>query len=101
MCTHLILLKKKTISQYRYPIYIYITNDVKQKHINLLYFTDGKGTYHYAWIKDFNKLMFDITSNKDAKYFCMKCLLFFTTEEKIKEHNTDFINCNTNNQPAN
>ena len=44
--------------------------------------------------------MFDITFNKDAKYFYMKCLLFFTTEEKLKEHNTYFINCNTNNQPA-
>ena len=29
-----------------------------------------------------------------------KCLLFFTSEEKLKEHNDDFINCNTHNQPA-
>ena len=34
------------------------------------------------------------------KYFFCKCLLFFTSEEKLKEHNDDFINCNTHNQPA-
>ena len=47
--------KTKTILNYnKYPIYI--SNNTKQNHINLLYFSDGNETFHYAWIKDFNDL---------------------------------------------
>ena len=34
----------------RYPIYI--SNEMKEKHINLLYYSDEDETnYHYVWIK--------------------------------------------------
>ena len=77
-----------------------ISNNVKRNHVNILYFSDDDGIFHYAWIKDFNRFMHDITLHNWKKYFCCKCLLFFTSEEKLKEHNDDFINCNTHNQPA-
>ena len=82
--------KTKTILNYnRYPVYI--SNNIKQNHINLLYFSADNETYHYVWIKDFNRFMSDITLHNGKKYFCCKCLLFFTSEEKLKEHNDDFI----------
>ena len=31
---------------------------------------------HYVYIKDFEKLMFRKTKNKNKKYFCKNCLQF-------------------------
>ena len=59
--TYNISRKTKTILNYnRYPVYI--SNNIKHNHINLLYFSDDNETF--AWIKDFNKFMFDITLNE-------------------------------------
>ena len=47
----------------RYPLHI--SDNQKDKHINLLYYSDIEETkYHYAWIKNFNRLMSDITKNE-------------------------------------
>ena len=41
---------------------------------------------HYAFIKDFNRLMFSRTKHKDKKHFCMSCLESFTTKEILNNH---------------
>ena len=52
--------KTKTILNYnRYPVYV--SNNIKQNHINILCFSDDNGTFHYVWIKYFNRFMHDIT----------------------------------------
>ena len=43
-------------------------------------------TSHYVFIKDFNRLMFSRTKQKDKKHFCMSCLRKFTTKEILNNH---------------
>ena len=37
-------------------------------------------------MKDFNRLMFSRTKNKDKKHRCMSCLQSFTKEEILNQH---------------
>ena len=41
---------------------------------------------HYAFIKDFNSLMYSRSKHKDRKQFCMSCLQNFTTNEILNNH---------------
>ena len=50
----------------------------------LLIFDENKS--HYAYIKDFNRLMFNKTKNKNKKYFCWCCLQCFSSKNVLTEH---------------
>ena len=50
----------------------------------LLMFDENKS--HYVYIKDFNRLMFNKTKNKNKKYFCRCCLQCFSSEKVLTEH---------------
>ena len=50
----------------------------------LLLFDENKS--HYVYIKDFNRLMFNKTKNKNKKYFCRCCLQCFSSENVLTEH---------------
>ena len=41
---------------------------------------------HYAFIKDFNSLMYSRSKYKERKQFCMSCLQNFTTNEILNNH---------------
>ena len=87
-------MKKVEQREYCNRYRLLVTNEVKENHINLLYYPNDKKTmYHYAWIKNFNRFMSDITKSTDSKYFCMKCLLKFDSQEKLDEHYKDYKNC--------
>ena len=47
-----------------------------------------------------NKKCIINVQNKDNRCFAFVSFVAFTSEEKLKEHNVDFRNCSTNNQPA-
>jgi hypothetical protein len=49
--------------------------------INLLYW---KG--HYAWISNFQRLMYGVSKHKEQKHFCMKCFCHFGTVVLLKLH---------------
>ena len=66
-----------------YPIKL--TETEAKSHVNLL-FTSNEETNHYVWIKDFNKLCSRVTKYKCKKYFCMRCIQYFGTEEILKKH---------------
>ena len=53
--------------------------------LNLLLTTE-KGKSRYAFINDFNRLMFSRTKHKDKKHNCMSCLQSFTVEEILSNH---------------
>lgn len=58
----------------------------------MLYLSDGnKG--HYCYIKNLSRLVSkQITSRNDAVYICDGCLLYFPSEDKLKNHqNSDCI----------
>ena len=52
---------------------IYISNKNFNNHMNLLMIHEENRS-HYVYIKDFNRLMFSKTKNKNKKHFCMRCL---------------------------
>ena len=43
-------------------------------------------TSHYVYIKDFNRLMFNKSKNKNKKYFCKSCLQCFSSEKVLNEY---------------
>ena len=50
----------------------------------LLIFEENKSPYVY--IKDFNRLMFNKTKNKNKKYFCRYCLQCVSDANILTEH---------------
>ena len=46
-------------------------------------------TNHYVYIKDFNRLMFNKTENKNKEYFCKSCLQCFSGENVLNDHKKD------------
>ena len=66
-----------------YPLYI-SDRKISDCMDLLLIFDENKS--HYAYIKNFNKLMFNKTKNKNKKYFCNCCLQCFSSEKVLAEH---------------
>ena len=66
-----------------YPLYI--SKKSYDQTLNLLLITE-KGKSHCVFVKDFNRLMFSRTKQKDKKHHCMSCLQTFTTEEILTNH---------------
>jgi len=82
---------------------LYTTKKLKDNHINLFLITETNEhnvvNSHYTYIKKFNGLMYDITNDHNKKYFCVKCLLFFRSEEALKNHYDNYPEC-FNNTPC-
>ena len=58
----------------------------------LLLIDDHKS--HYVYIKDFNRLMFHKTKNKNRKWFCRSCLQCFSSENVLIKHKKDCLSLN-------
>ena len=58
----------------------------------LLLIEDDKS--HYVYIKDFNRLMFHKTKNKNRKWFCRSCLQCFSKENVLIKHKEDCLSIN-------
>ena len=52
---------------------IHLSNQCFNDCLDLLLISNNF-TSHYVYIKDFNRLMFNKTRNKNKKYFCKSCL---------------------------
>ena len=59
-----------------------------------LWLTSNGFTNHYVYIKDFNRLMFSKTKNKNKKYFCKSCLQCSSSENVLNEHKKDCLMIN-------
>ena len=74
-----------------YPLYI-----SGEKFSNcmdlLLIFEENKS--HYVYIKDFNRLMFNKTKNKNNKFLCKCCLQCFSSENVLTEHKENCLEIN-------
>ena len=71
-----------------YPIRI--TQSVAAKHVDLLV-TSNSETNHYVWIKNFNRLCYNVTKHKAKKFFCKYCIQHFASELILKKHMEDCI----------
>ena len=66
-----------------YPVYL--SNQCFNDCLDLLLISKDF-TSHYVYIKNFNRLMFSKTKNKNKKYFCKSCLQCFSSESVLLEH---------------
>ena len=72
-----------------YPIYI--SNERFSDKMDLIQiFEEKKSNYKYT--KDFNRLIFNKTKNKNKKHFCRYCLQCFSNESILTEHKKMFDN---------
>ena len=69
-----------------YPVYLSDQND----SMDLLLISNGF-VFHYVYIKDFNKFMFNKTKHKGKKYFCKNCLQCFSSENVLLERKEDCL----------
>ena len=60
--------------------------NIRRIHL-LLIEEDDK--FHYTYIKDFNKLLFDQTKHRKRKYFCENCLTGYSTKEFLENQKKD------------
>ena len=60
-----------------YPVYV---SDEKVKNYMDLLMKTSKNKLHYAYIKDFNKFIFNKAKCKNKKHFCKCCLQCFSSE---------------------
>ena len=63
----------------RFPIYL--SKKQFPIQIDLLYWDE-----HFAWIKDFPALFFDVNKHESRKWFCHNCLGHFQTQQAIDNH---------------
>ena len=69
-----------------YPIHN--TYSTAAKHIDLLV-TSNSETNHYVWIKNFNRLCYNVNKHARKKYFCKHCIQHFTSESILLKHMED------------
>ena len=56
--------------------------------------TKSEYKQHYVYIKDFNRLNFNVTKHKNKKHFCLRCLQPFTSEDGLEAHKGDCLMIN-------
>ena len=71
-----------------YPVYL---SDQKFDDTVDLLLMSNKVVSHHLYIKDFNRLMFNKTKNKNKKYVCKSCLQCFSSENVLNEHKKDCL----------
>ncbi|XP_070169720.1 uncharacterized protein [Polyergus mexicanus] len=70
-----------------------LTDDKKDRHINLLYFDDTMrrdNATHFAWIKNLSRLVGSQLSGRQNKsHICDRCMPYFRTSDKLSAHSVD------------
>ena len=56
--------------------------------INLL-LIEKAGKFHYTWIKNLNRLLYDQSKHKEHKHFSERCLHGYTREDLLEAHRPD------------
>ena len=64
---------------------LYLSKISNEQVLNVLLISNEEKS-HCAFIKDFKRLMYSKTENKDRKHFCMSCLHNFTNKEILNNH---------------
>ena len=86
---------KININVYGYDEYVFPIRNSETEHgetLNVLLIEgETKSGYgqHYVYIKDFNRLNFNITKHKSKKHFCLHCLQPFYSEDSLEAHKRD------------
>ena len=84
---------KININVFGYDEYVFPIRNSKAEHgetLNVL-LIEGETGQHYVYIKDFNRLNYDITKSHHRKHFCLHCLQPFTSEVRLEAHKRDCL----------
>ena len=75
----------------------------ERQRINLLLLSEdaedaaeNQTKYHYCWIKNLDRLLYDQNKHKCKTYFCDRCLYGFTKEDLLIKHKEDCEGINKN-----
>ncbi|KMQ83109.1 hypothetical protein RF55_20902 [Lasius niger] len=69
---------------------IHLSEQKKDRHVNLLYVQDNNSVGHFAWIKNLSWLVSSqLSKHKCRKYICDRCLHYFGSEDKLQLHMID------------
>ena len=71
-----------------YPVYL--SDQSFNDALYLLLISNGF-TNHCVYIKDFNRLTFNKTKNKNKKYLCKSCLQCFSSESVLERYRKDCL----------
>ena len=69
---------------------VHVSNKKYSDCMNLLMIHENDKS-HYVYVKDFNRLMFNASKHKDKKWFCMRCLQYFSSEIILEKHKDDCL----------
>ena len=53
--------------------------------------TEKEYKQHYVYIKDFNRLNYNVTKSHHKKHFCLRCIQPFTSEVRLEAHKRDCL----------
>ena len=57
----------------------------EEARINLL-LIEKAGKFHYTWIKNLNRLLYDQSKHREQKHFCERCLHGYKREDLLEDH---------------
>ncbi|XP_070170843.1 uncharacterized protein [Polyergus mexicanus] len=70
-----------------------LTDDKKDRHVNLLYFNDTTrrdDATHFAWIKNLSRLVgSQLSGRRHKSHICDRCMHYFRTSDKLSAHSVD------------
>ena len=69
-------------------VIIYRLSERPARRINLL-LIEKAGKFHYTWIKDLNRLLYNQSKHRERKHFCERCLHSYTREDLLETHKSD------------
>ena len=88
---------KININAFGYDEYVFPIRNSKTEHgetLNVLLIegeTESEYKQHYVYIKDFNRLNYNVTKSHHRKHFCLCCLQPFTSEDRLEAHKGDCL----------
>ena len=53
--------------------------------VNML-MIEKAGKFHYTWIKNLNRLLYDLSKHRERKYFCERCLHGYVRVDTLESH---------------
>ena len=69
---------------------VHVSNKKYDDCMNLLMIREDDKS-HYVYVKDFNRLMFNVNKHGEKKWFCMRCLQHFSSEIILEKHKDDCL----------
>ena len=70
-----------------YPAYVSKHNSNREKQVILLMISNEEIQWHYLELKKLSVLLREIISKHYGDFYCLNCLHYFRTKNKLESHN--------------